>query len=202
MGLPACRFRELGVFQAPGGDRTRLYAFGTISSISSNTSRSLADEAAVEARRVLYEYASAATPIDPLEIAASLGIDVVEERLDPDISGILQFRKSGGALIFLNRADGIRRRRFTCAHELGHYVKHLDEGDNVEHIDYRDEAASLGVDADERFANAFAASLLMPDYLVERQVALGEGEREMADRFEVSEAALVNRLKGLGLFSL
>jgi Zn-dependent peptidase ImmA (M78 family) len=140
--------------------------------------------------------------VEPFDIAASLGVEVVEERLDPDISGILQIRRGGRGMIFLNRADGARRKRFTCAHELGHYVKRLGEGDNLEHIDYRDEAASRGVDADERFANAFAASLLMPDYLVERQVALGDGETEMADLFEVSEAALVNRLKGLGLYSL
>ncbi|HET7454297.1 MAG TPA: ImmA/IrrE family metallo-endopeptidase [Solirubrobacterales bacterium] len=178
------------------------YAFGTISSISSNISISIRDQAAAEARRVLFECASGATPVDPFDIASRLGVEVVEERLDPDISGILQLRKSGGALVFLNRADGVRRKRFTCAHEIGHYVKHLGEGDNLEHVDYRDEAASQGVDADERFANSFAASLLMPDYLVERQVAMGEGEREMADFFEVSEAALVNRLKGLGLFSL
>jgi Zn-dependent peptidase ImmA (M78 family) len=180
----------------------RRYASDNISSISSNISLSIRDEAAIEARRVLFEYANAAPPIDPFDIAATLGVDVVEERLDPDISGILQLQRGGRALIFLNRADGVRRKRFTCAHELGHYVKHLENGDNLEHIDYRDEAASRGVDAEEKFANAFAASLLMPDYLVERQVALGGGEREMADFFEVSEAALVNRLKGLDLFSL
>lgn len=184
-----------------GRDRSPGYAFGTISS-ASNTSIPIRDQAAIEARRVLYEYANAEPPVDPFEVAAALGVEVVEERLDPDISGILQLRRSGRALIFLNRADGLRRKRFTCAHEIGHYVKRQEDGDNLEHIDYRDEAASQGVDADERFANAFAASLLMPDYLVERQVALGEGEAEMADLFEVSEAALVNRLKGLGLYSL
>ena len=36
--------------------------------------------------------------------------------------------------------------------------------------------------------------------LVEQRAALGEGMAEMADYFEVSEAALVNRLKSLGLY--
>jgi Zn-dependent peptidase ImmA (M78 family) len=181
-------------------DRERRYAFGIISVIRSNTAPSLRDEAASEARRILFEHAGGKTPVDPFSIAAALRIDVVEERLDPDVSGILELRKEGRALIFLNRADGSRRKRFTCAHEIGHYVRHLVNDSDLEHIYYRDEAASKGVDEEERFANAFAASLLMPDYLVEQRMAVGEGEWEMADFFNVSEAALVNRLKTLGMY--
>jgi Zn-dependent peptidase ImmA (M78 family) len=184
-----------------GCDRRRRYASGSISSNSLDIPFP-SDEASAEARRVLFEYGSVRPPIDPFEIAAALGVDVVEERLDPDISGIFQLQRGGQVLIFLNKADGARRKRFTCAHELGHYVKRLVDGDSLEHIDYRDEAASQGINAGEKFANAFAAALLMPDYLVEQRVAIGEGEREMADFFEVSEAALVNRLKRLGLFPI
>jgi Zn-dependent peptidase ImmA (M78 family) len=137
--------------------------------------------------------------VDPFQVAEALGVHVAEDRLDPDTSGILQLRKNSRPLIILNIGDGVRRKRFTCAHELGHYVKRQDE-DWLEHVDYRDEAASLGVDSDEKFANGFAASLLMPEHLVEQRVGVGEGEAEMADHFRVSEAALVNRLKSLGLY--
>jgi len=125
---------------------------------------------------------------------------VAHERLDPDVFGILQIPAEGRPLIHLNSGDGRLRRRFTCAHELGHYCKRAEEGSHAEHIAYRDETTSKGTDVEERFANAFAAALLMPEHLVEQRFALGEGETEMADFFEVSEAALVNRLKSLGLY--
>lgn len=138
--------------------------------------------------------------MDPFVIADALEMHVAQDRLDPDVSGILQLPEKGRPLIHLNSADGRRRRRFTCAHEIGHYFKRVEEDSHTEHIYYRDETASKGTDVDERFANAFAAALLMPEHVVAQRVALGQGEAEMADYFEVSEAALVNRLKGLGLY--
>ena len=103
-------------------------------------------------------------------------------------------------LRFLDARDGVLRKRFTCAHELGHLIKRGDVEDYEEHVDYREEAASKGTDVEEQFANSFAAAFLMPEHLVEQRVAVGEGEAEMADYFRVSDVALVNRLKGLGLY--
>jgi Zn-dependent peptidase ImmA (M78 family) len=52
----------------------------------------------------------------------------------------------------------------------------------------------------ERFANAFAAALLMPEKDVRRLRTLGMSEQEMARELGVSEAAMVNRLKNLSLY--
>lgn len=149
---------------------------------------------------MLFEHWGGRVPVDPFAIAGALEMHVAQGRLDPDVYGILQLPAEGRPLIHLNSADGRLRRRFTCAHEIGHYFKRPDGDGHEEHIHYRDETTSKGTDVDERFANAFAAELLMPEYLVEQRAALGEGVAEMADYFEVSEAALVNRLKSLGLY--
>jgi Zn-dependent peptidase ImmA (M78 family) len=139
-------------------------------------------------------------PVDPARVAGSLGIEVVEANLDADVSGAIQREAGEQAVIFVSATDHPNRQRFTCAHEIGHFVKHADEEEVFGYIDYRDEAASMGLDADERYANAFAAALLMPHREVERLHELGLGEEELAKRFGVSQAAMVNRLKNLLLY--
>jgi Zn-dependent peptidase ImmA (M78 family) len=151
-----------------------------------------------EAENVLNEYWGDSVPVDPARVARKMGILVKDAYLDPDVAGAIQKQAGGDVRIYLNAADHPNRQRFTCAHEIGHYVMH-DDGD-FEYIDYRDETASLGVSADERFANAFAAALLMPEKEVRRLQALETGTTDMASIFGVSEAALVNRLKNLNLY--
>jgi Zn-dependent peptidase ImmA (M78 family) len=151
-----------------------------------------------EAEAVLGKYWGDSVPVDPARVARKMGIRVEDAYLDADVAGAIQKRGDGDVRIYLNAEDHPNRQRFTCAHEIGHYVNH-DDGD-FEYIDYRDETASLGREPDERYANAFAAALLMPEKEVRRLDALGTGSREMASIFGVSEAALVNRLKNLDLY--
>jgi Zn-dependent peptidase ImmA (M78 family) len=139
-------------------------------------------------------------PVDPARVADSLGVKVVEAHLDADVSGAIQKEADEPAVIFVSAADHPNRQRFTCAHEIGHFVKHDGDANVWGYIDYRDEAASMGVDADERYANAFAAALLMPQREVERLHELELDDQQMAKRFGVSQVAMVNRLKNLLLY--
>ena len=157
-------------------------------------------EASQAAEGVRVEHWGDELPVDPARIAGSLGIEVVEANLDADVSGAIQREAGGQAVIFVSATDHPNRQRFTCAHEIGHFVKRSDDAEVFGYIDYRDEAASMGVDADERYANAFAAALLMPQREVERLHELGLNEEELANRFGVSRAAIVNRLKNLLLY--
>ncbi len=61
-------------------------------------------------------------------------------------------------------------------------------------------AVNEAMRAREREADAFAAELLMPEHLV-RHAVLEDGAdaRRLADRFEVSVAAMSLRLRRLGL---
>lgn len=147
----------------------------------------------------LLEELDAQVPVDPVKVARALGIQVVDAPLDDSISGALIKERGKDPRIVLNSKDSANRRRFTCAHELGHFVKRSDQPDEYEYIDYRDGRSSTGVDHDERYANSFAASLLMPEREVRRLEDEGLSELEMALRLGVSRDAMHYRLKNLQL---
>lgn len=85
---------------------------------------------------------------------------------DEALAGFLYVTSSAG-FVFVNADDPVPRRRFTAAHELGHFVLHRNEmggrvsiGDTpATVVEVEDETAS----AMERQANYFAAELLMPE---------------------------------------
>ena len=155
-------------------------------------------EATEKAHEVLERFWGDAIPVDPARIAGRMGIEVSNAYLDPDVAGAIEKRDGQPAAIYLSADDHPNRKRFTCAHEIGHFVRHGEE--DFEYVDYRDGTASMGIDEEERFANAFAAALLMPEKEVRRLHGMGMHERDMAGAFGVSEAAMVNRLKNLGLY--
>lgn len=143
-------------------------------------------------------------PVDPFAIALHLGIDVYTSAIDQDVSGMLV--KAGpfeDPEIYLNQTDNRNRQRFTCAHELGHYVKRSATGDPNEtwqYVDRRDTLASMGTNPDEIYANKFAASLLMPADAVKRLMAeYGTNVAVLAAEFGVSADAMSFRLKNLGV---
>jgi Zn-dependent peptidase ImmA (M78 family) len=99
----------------------------------------------------------------------------------------------------MNAADSFRRQRFTCAHEIGHYVRRTEHPEEYEYIDYRDALAAQGTDQEEIYANKFAASLIMPAAEVRRLANQGMSDLQMASRFDVSVEAMQYRLQNLGL---
>lgn len=138
-------------------------------------------------------------PVDPVAIARDLGVEVFAVTLaDPELSGMLVKRRGEGPRIYLNHAQHEHRRRFTCAHEIGHYVKHAIDGDDeaFEYVDFRNHVSGQGTDPDERWANAFAAALLMPaDYVVEHFPFLGH--TGLAHELRVSLEAIGHRISSL-----
>jgi len=136
-------------------------------------------------------------PVDPVKIATEFGIDVVVTRLPESVSGVFIKRPGHDPIIALEEEDSVRRRRFTAAHELAHYILTFSE-DEVEKVDRRDRVSSEGIEPVEVYANTFAANLLMPraevEKLYRRQVPL----ISMANHFGVSDDAIRFRLKNLG----
>ena len=108
--------------------------------------------------------------------------------------------------IWVNAAEAREwppRRRFTIGHELGHWCVHRDgpsdgavycrEASVVEEAP----AASAGRPArgpEEEEANLFAAALLMPARLVEREYRRDREFGGLCGRFDVSGAAMGRRL--------
>jgi IrrE N-terminal-like domain len=108
-------------------------------------------------------------PVDPFVIAKKLGIKAYTAGLDAGVSGMLIKRPGEDPEIYVHASDSPNRQRFTCAHELGHYVKRSAAGDaEWEYVERRDLLTAQGTDREEIYANQFAASLLMPRNAVER----------------------------------
>jgi Zn-dependent peptidase ImmA (M78 family) len=145
-------------------------------------------------------------PIDPAKIAERLGVKVYAAGLEEKVSGMLVKHPARDPEIYLNGSDSKNRQRFSCAHELGHYVKRtsVDEEpvtDSWEFIDYRNPLSATGQDADEVWANKFAASLLMPRELVTMLHKELPTPAALAGEFGVSTDAMNFRLENLGLKS-
>lgn len=135
-------------------------------------------------------------PVNPVRIAKRLGATVFEAQLPLDVSGIFKRDESGRDLIYLDVDDSYSKRRFTCAHEIGHLVR-VPAGDTSVRIERRDARSRRGDDAEEIFANSFSAALLMPASVIDRFVRAGLKNSEIARHLRVSEEALWNRLDNL-----
>ncbi|MBF6612273.1 MAG: ImmA/IrrE family metallo-endopeptidase [Chloroflexi bacterium] len=163
------------------------------------------------ARRISKEYGDQ-LPVDVVAIARAHNIDVREVPLDESVSGVL-IVKDGRAIIGVNVAHHPNRKRFSIAHELGHYFLHGRDAPSNVFVDaapvfFRDEHSSDGTEYQEIQANAFAAELLMPETLVKAELrkkrvdAFDEAAlHDLAEGFGVSAQALSIRLTKLGLIT-
>lgn len=144
------------------------------------------------------------------KIAKHLGVDVKAVDMDFEISGLFVI-KNNKPHIRYNKNESNNRQRFTIAHELGHFVLHRESKplfiDKNEKIMYRDGDSSTGEFRKEREANAFAASLLMPQKFIQKAISNSPKNTEdivsyLANKFKVSEQAMNFRLANLGYVGL
>jgi Zn-dependent peptidase ImmA (M78 family) len=163
---------------------------------------------------VLHKSAHLNYPVAVDKIAEIHGIKIMPYTFNDEISGVL-VEENNSFTIGLNITHSPKRRRFTIAHELGHYfLQHQRQGVFVDEslmkqnlVIFRDSFSSTGENTQEREANAFAAALLMPrafieNYLKNYTVDLTEdGDLEkMAAKFDVSTGAMAFRLSNLRIF--
>lgn len=105
-------------------------------------------------------------PVDVDFIASQRGIVVHYIPLEEKLSGMI-FRQNA-TIIIINSLHHPNRQRFTLAHELGHFVMHMQDLGSEVHVDKkfqahaRNEISSQGWDIKEIQANQFAAELLVP----------------------------------------
>jgi len=86
------------------------------------------------------------------------------------------------------------RRRFTLAHEVGHWICQCLEGRTAP-VYCRAEDIDASADRSlEREANVFAAELLMPEDMVREGFVAGASPETLSTRLEVSRLALAWRL--------
>lgn len=167
----------------------------TYESVADLRNRARRDAAAV----LELHWAGKPMPVDPVVIARDLGISVFAAELGEDVFGML-VGTTAGADMFLDEDQAPSRFRFTCAHEIGHYVDHtsrLSPEEPETYVDRRsdDNRGTPG----EIYANEFAGSLLMPVDELQACVATGMNDFEIAGYFDVSLQALRYRRELLGL---
>jgi Zn-dependent peptidase ImmA (M78 family) len=161
---------------------------------------------------LLYRFNVKRPPVEVEHLAERLGVAVVRESAEDDLSGfLLRDQRKNHAIIGVNADHHENRQRFTMAHELGHFLLHRGEELHIDkewsgyRIKLRDSKSSAGTNIDEIEANLFAAELLMPLRFLDADLAKNvplniDDDRiaHLAKRYKVSAQSLTLRLTYLG----
>jgi Zn-dependent peptidase ImmA (M78 family)/transcriptional regulator with XRE-family HTH domain len=142
-------------------------------------------------------------PIHTLrKVLEEVGVSVFADELDSKLAGLYVFVPDFGYCILVNNLHPSDRRRWTIAHEYGHFLADRDKPgiDYMKPMGRRPES--------EKFADVFAAAFLMPETGVQQRFyeevdrtgdfTVGDLCR-MADFYLVSLHAMTWRLEALGL---
>ncbi len=155
-----------------------------------------------KAWQLLHEHDYASVPVDIEGLADDLGVEVVFEDMEDEVSAMLLIEE-GEANAVINSEHHPNRQRFSLAHELGHFMLHVSD-DNQLFVDrsfFRNQSSSIGESQQEIEANAFAAALLMPRQLIDESLPADDDIEidvdDLAEEFEVSEHAMTIRLINL-----
>lgn len=158
------------------------------------------------AKSILRDHGLLNTAVDPVRLAHAFGVKVFNAKFGQEGVHGLFARRGGEAQIYVHIDDPPFRKRFTIAHELGHYMLHLKEGDGeiIDDLDaFRTDVDPEAAWTDERRreweANVFAAALLMDADVVRKKLQEIRDLEGLSRWFQVSEQAMAIRLNTLGL---
>jgi Zn-dependent peptidase ImmA (M78 family) len=144
-------------------------------------------------------------------VAQRLNLTMEAGALGEDVSGMLIIRGERGAIGY-NSTHARVRQRFTISHEIAHFLLHAKRGGKPQlfidrYVAFRRDAnSSTGADRDVVEANQLGSALLMPRRLVQQEIRNNQLNLDdedaislLAKRFQVSNAAMTNRLANLGI---
>ncbi|MBB6689952.1 ImmA/IrrE family metallo-endopeptidase [Cohnella xylanilytica] len=129
------------------------------------------------------------SPISLSKIGKKLGLRYKKMPLHQNTGGML-VRSNIGPYIVINENHPYTRRRFSSAHEIGHYMLGHDSDISIFHDQDRWEEVQ---------ANKYASCLLMPDELLYNVHKECRSIREIAIWFRVSPIAVAIRCSQFGL---
>src|SRR5579859_2156575 len=123
--------------------------------------------ATAEASRVIHERNITKLPVDPMELARGIGIEVMAKPASAQgVSGMLIRRGNEFGIAYATHIGNPGFQNFSVAHELGHYYLpgHIEAV--LRHGDVHESRAGFSSDDPyELEADHFAAALLLPDDL-------------------------------------
>jgi Zn-dependent peptidase ImmA (M78 family) len=153
-----------------------------------------------EAEKLIREFEYIKPPINPIEIARAIGVDVKfvvfdDPEINEKVSGFFDFDENA---IYVNEREIPTRQTFTIAHELGHKILHEDYINSSDYKVLLRQAEMTGKkDPKEQEADAFAANLLVPRFLIDKYRKLAN-PAELSKLFVVSSHVILHRLKYYG----
>lgn len=140
------------------------------------------------AAEVLARAEVVAPPVDPFALV-KLWPELHVTVADLDGAGYLLNLEGRIGELVVRSADSTRRQRYTCAHELGHWI--LDRNVQTQQ--------TMPRSANEKWCDRFAAALLMPSGWILRDLILGsigiETISGLPGRFVVSNQAALLRVR-------
>lgn len=148
------------------------------------------------ALKILEDFEYTSPPVNPVTIARAMGIEVkfvtFKKEISAKVSGFFDFEEN---TIYVNQEESPSRQTFTVAHEIGHKILHSDYVKSNEYEVLLRQSEMTGKKQPvEQEADAFAANLLVPVFMLEKYRKLATPE-ELAKLFVVSESVIRNRLK-------
>lgn len=164
-------------------------------------------------RKVLREFSSALGG-DPAALAQRLGVKVYETPMDESVDGYIEYDvdcgSSSGYKVILNQRISVARKKFTLAHELGHFVLHRSSEafrqskiNSAQVFDFpaayrsADSWDNAGLTSwMEREADQFAACVLLPLGPMRRTPEFSNGQpAALAKRLGLSVAYVTRRFE-------
>jgi Zn-dependent peptidase ImmA (M78 family) len=112
--------------------------------------------------------------VNVAQIAKERGIEIKEIEMPKDYSGVAGFFDKNKNIIYVDVTDKPVRKLFTIAHELGHIFL----GHQNYNVLFRIPNKLAHYSKEEKEANSFASSLLMPEFMI----------REYMDKYNLSKS--------------
>jgi len=156
-------------------------------------------ELKAKADKVLQENFTSEPPVDIFEIAKNEGLIVETKDFGDKFNHISGYIKPEIRTIFVNSKDSESRRKFTVAHELGHWLFHREELENDPRkyaVLFRIPLGRPSKDHVEREANFFAANILVPEEMLNEKKDSNTPE-QLAEIFSVSKELIGLRINDL-----
>ncbi len=148
------------------------------------------------ARQYFGELETIDRAVDVRALVKSAGIAIRESNAGK-FEGMFEWDNSGKETITLARSGSENRRRFTAAHELGHWLLRQTVLKGAAGVRYRSNDRGRASE-EERLANLLAAEILMPlpamMRLLSFQKITNRLVRQLSGRFGVSRQAFLRRI--------
>lgn len=127
-------------------------------------------------------------------IAFEIGIDIVEGTLT-SCESLLMY-KNGKPYVIVNKGSHPQRKRFSIAHEIGHFILHNDGVATVCSSDFIESWETCSIPENELEANEFAANLILPERFFKKDSDFDPDFSELlrlCDKYQTSVIATSRR---------